>query len=389
MRIGRYFLTFLILYFGAAVHAQIYQSPTPIKENLDEYVGNYLPPYTTGLPQMEITKKDDKLFYSFKGSNVSTELKFISPAKYSPSDKPKTQIEFLSCMGWEATHLYIKTGGTEQLFIKHKPKKEVTTDMPAACKTLTVTACINYEVNLHIKDNAIFWEPILGVAPGTHKECGVAVDVSEKPWKDWKKSFPLEFKTAGLTVQPFILQSNDFAELIQAPNASNGWETIMHFLDLHIVTHPHTYSVVFYFCPEGSIKQPIVHPKTKNPYTDIRIVVDTLLFKRVNIDLATHKLFFEPGKTELTPAAKLELKNIYDTLKITNKTVEIIGYEKKGSDDYKEWKLYYERSLSVSIYLINIGLEQKRIRFFGYGEDNQVIEKDLKERIKLAIKEHQ
>lgn len=382
MRSVRYFLTFLFLYFGAAVHAQI-----PTKENLDEYVGNYLPPYSTGLPPLEITKKDDKLFYSFKGSNTSIELIFIRPAKYSPSDKPKTQIEFLSCMGSDATHLYIYNGGTEQLFIKHKPKQEVTTDMPAVCKTVTVTACINNEANLHIKDNTIFWEPIEGVPPGTHRECGVATDVSGKPWKNWKTPFPLEFKTAGLTVQPFILESNDFAELIQAPNASNGWETIVHFLDLHKITHPHTYSVLFYFCPAGIIKEPIVHPKTKNPNTEIRIVVDTLLFKRVNLDLAAYKLFFEPGKAELTPVAKLELKNIYDSLKTNTKSVEIIGYEKKGSDDYKEWKLYYERSLSVSVYLINIGLDQKRIRFFGYGEDKSVIEKDLKERIKLSIKD--
>ena len=389
MRTGRYFLTFLFLYFCAVVHAQVYPYLTPTKENLDRYVGNYLPPYISGLPPMEISKKDDKLFYSFKGSNVSTELKFISPAKYSPSDKPKTHIEFLSCMGWEATHLYIRTGGTEQLFIKHKPKKEVTTDMPAACKTVTVTACISYEVNLHIKDNTVFWEIIQGVPPGTHTQCAVPMEVSEKPWTNWKTPFPLGFKTAGLTVQPFVLESNDYAELIQAPNASNGWETIIHFLDLHRITHPHTYSVVFYFCPAGTIKEPIVHSKTKDPFTEVRIVVDTLLFKRVNLDLAAYKLFFEPGKSELTPAGKLDLKNIYDSLKTNTKSVEIIGYEKKGSDDYKEWKLYYERSLSVSVYLINIGLDQKRIRFFGYGEDRSVIEKDLKERIKLAIKEHQ
>jgi hypothetical protein len=259
--------------------------------------------------------------------------------------------------------------------------------MPVACKTVTVTACINHEANLHIKDNSIFWEVIKGVAPGTHTQCALAINVSEKPWKDWKTPYTLEFKTAGLTVQPFILESNDFAELIQAPNASNGWETILHFLDLHPTLHPHTYSVVFYFCPAGTIKEPIVHQKTKDPNSDIRIVVDTLLYKRVNIDLATRKLFFEPGKTELTPAAKLELKNIYDTLKTNKKTVQIIGYEKKGSDDYKEWKLYYERSLTVCVYLISIGLDQDRIRFFGYGEDRSIIEKDLEKRIRLSIKD--
>lgn len=385
MRIGRYFLTFLFIYFGAAVHAQVYPFLTPPKENLDEYVGNYLPPYITGLPPMEITKKEDKLFYSFKGSMVSTELKFISQAKYSCSDKPKTQIEFVKCNDWDVSHLYLNTGGADQRFIKHKSKQEITADMPAACKTVTVTACINHEVNLHIKDNSMSWELFNDVAPGTHMDCGLAVDVSKKPWKDWETPYPLEFKTAGLTVQPFVLLINDVAELIQAPNASNGWETIMHFMDLS--SYPHAYSIVFYFCPAGTINDPIVHTITKDQ--SIRIVVDTLLFKKVNVDLAAHKLFFEPGKTELTPVAKLELKNIYDTLKITNKIVEIIGYEKKGGDDYKEWKLYYERSLSVSIYLINIGLDQKRIRFLGYGEDNAVIEKDLKERIKLAIKEHQ
>lgn len=386
MRTGKYFLTFLFLYFATTVHAQFYPSLTPPKENLDEYVGTYFPPYSSGLKPMEISKKEDKLFYSFKDSNISTELKCISHAKYSASDKPQTQLLFEKCMQWEVSHLFLNTGGSDQLFIKHKPKHDITIKMPAVCKTITLTACINNEANLHIKDNTIFWEQIEGVPPGTHTQCAVQMEVSEKPWTNWKTPFPLGFKTEGLTVEPFVLESNDYAELIQAPNASNGWETIMHFLDLHKISHPHTYSVVFYFCPSGTIKEPIVHPKTKNPNTDIRIFVDTVLFKRINLDLATYKLFFEPGKTELTPTAKLELKNIYDTLKTNNKIVEIIGYEKKGGD---EWKLYYERALSVSIYLINIGLDQKRIRFFGYGEDNLVLEKGLKERIKLAIKERQ
>jgi len=387
MKTGRYFFTFLFLYFGINLYAQISPSLIPIKENLDEYVGNYLPPYISGLAPLEITKKADKLFYSFKGSDVSTELIFISQAKYYCSDKPQVQMKFEKCNDWEVSHLYLNSGAYDKMFIKHKPKQEVKTDMPVACKTVTVTACINHETNLHIKDNSIFWEVIKGVAPGTHTQCAVAINVNDKRWADWKTPFTLEFKTAGLTVQPFILESNDFAELTQAPNASNGWETIFHFLDLHPTEHPHTYSVVFYFCPEGAIKAPVVHPKTKNPYTEIKIVVDTALFKRVNVDLTTHKVFFEPGKTELTSAAKQELKDIYDTIKTNKKTVELVGFEKKASDNYKEWKLYYERSLSVSIYLINIGLDQTRIRFFGYGEDDEVIEEDLKKRIKLAIKD--
>lgn len=387
MRTGRYFLTFLFIYFGTTLHAQINTSSTPAKENLDEYIGNFLPPYSTGLPPMEISIKEDKLFYSFKRSNVASELKFISKAKYSASDNPKSQIRFEKCNGWRVSHLYLNMGRGDVIFIRQNPKQEITTNMPVACKSVTVTACISYEVNLHIKGNSIFWETVRGVPPGTSNECGLAIQVNELPWKDWKTPHILDFNTAGLTVQPFVLQSQDFAELIQAPNASNGWETIFHFLDLHRITHPHTHSVVFYFCPPGSIEEPKVHRKTKDPYKDkeVKIVVDTLLYKRINMDLATHKLFFEPGKTELTTSAKLKLKNIYDTLKTNNKTVEIIGYEKTGSENYK---LYYERSLSVSIYLINIGLDQTRIRFFGYGEDNQVIEEDLKKRIKLVIKEH-
>jgi hypothetical protein len=115
MRNGKYFLTFLFLYFGAAVLAQVDPFLIPTKENLDEYVGNYLPPYISGLAPMEITKKEDKLFYSFKGSNVSIELKFISPAKYSCSDKPKAQIKFEKCNDWEVSHLNLNSGRNDQI----------------------------------------------------------------------------------------------------------------------------------------------------------------------------------------------------------------------------------------------------------------------------------
>src|SRR5687767_11393864 len=112
-----------------------------MKENFDEYIGTYLPPYTTGLQAMEVTAKEDKLFFSFKGSNVTTEIKITSKAKYAASDNPKNQIRFEKCNGWRVSHLYLNMGRGDVIFIRQNPKQEITTNMPVACKSVTVTAC--------------------------------------------------------------------------------------------------------------------------------------------------------------------------------------------------------------------------------------------------------
>lgn len=387
MKTPTFLLSLLLFFTSATVIAQIDTTPATTNENLDEYVGYYLPPYSTGLAPMEISRKGNKLYFSFKGSKVQTELTFVSQMNYCAANQPKNRLAFEKCTGWDVTHLFLYSGSTEVIFIKQKPPREPIAKMPASCKTITVAACINNEANLHIKNDSLFWQVIEGLPPGTHNQCGIGVTVNGQDWKNWKVPFAIGFKSAGLTVQPFVLQSNDYAELIQAPNAANGWETILHFLDLHKITHPHSYAVVIYFCPAGTIREPVTQAKTKNPNSSIRIVVDTARYKRINLDLAAHQVFFEPGEKELTPAATLQLKNIYDSLTTNKKTVEIIGHERRGSDNNQDWKLYYERSLAVSIYLINLGLDQTRIRFLGYGQDNQAIEEDLRKRVKLRIQE--
>ncbi len=379
-------LTLLFIYCNCHCFSQTNSFATKTSENLAEYVGSYVPPLRFQLKEIEIIKKEEKLFYSLKGSNTIGELIPLKKGKFSCIDKSNWQIEFVKYNDWDVSHLNLTIGSTEYRFIKNvSPTSEGLPNLPAACKTITVTACINDESNLHIKNNMIFWETLNDVPPGTHEDCDRTTKINTKEWKDWKSPYQLNFKTGGLTVQPIILQSNEISEIIQAPDSSNGWETIMHFSDPS--AYPHLYSVIFNFCPQGTIEKHVVHKITQNPNNSISIVLDTTIFKRnkSTIEIAAHKIFFEHGKAELTPLAKLELKGVYDSLKTNNKTVKIIGYKKTESKDYDDWKLYYERSISVSVYLINVGLDSKRIQFFGYGDDNKAIEKDLKKRIELVI----
>lgn len=380
--------TRLLLLFFIWLTSLCFAQYKPTSKELEEYPGIYLPRMEYGLNEIEVIRKEDKLFYFVKGSMTMLELMPLKKAVFLYSDQNNWQIKFVKWHN-KVSHFNLSIGGTEYRFVKNAPlvSEKVIDDLPLSCKTVSISVCINHIAKLYIKNNMLSWEMLEDVAPGKHEGCGIPTLVNGKEWKDTRTPYELDFSTEELSVKPVVLQSYHTAELIQAPDSSNNWETVMFFSDP--TAYSHSYAVAFHFCPKGTIGKAVANKTIEVKEKHINATIDTTLFKRNTsvAELAAYKVFFERGKADLTPSAKQELKVMYDSLKTNTKTLEIMSYEKKGDDDYKEWKLYYERSLSVSVYLINIGLQQKRILFFGYGEDRSVIEKDLENRIKLAIKD--
>ena len=234
------------------------------------------------------------------------------------------------------------------------------------CKKVILKVCIDGETKLHIKNGILSWEHIRDDAPGTNIGCGWITKVNDKDWKDWKSTFKLDFNTDTLSMQPFILRKNEISKLVQSPSAMNGWETIWYFSDSSPL--PHNYSMQFVFCPPGKTYDP--KPK------DIKLVLKKDSIKETKTKVANKveytediicRVYFETDKTIITKSSEKELGKLCDILKTNNLLIEISGY-KKGNDGLK---LYEERSLIIDDFLVHKTIDQKRIKYIGYGDSDK------------------
>lgn len=93
-----------------------------------------------------------------------------------------------------------------------------------------------------------------------------------------------------------------------------------------------------------------------------------------------NNLFFELNKAVLTPESEPELKRIVSVLN-DNKTlmIEISGHtDNTGSDEFNN-KLSLDRADAVKAYLLNAGIDSKRIQTKGYGKTKPKESNDTEE----------
>lgn len=234
------------------------------------------------------------------------------------------------------------------------------------CKKFVLKSCINHEALLHIKNGVLTWEIKEKYAPGEHFECGSVgiTRINGTQWKDSRTAFKLDFNTNGLNVFPVVHLKNNISELIQKPTEENEWETIWRFYDPADL--PHSYSISFKFCPLG------VDPNPKK--TKLKIKEDTVKAIKSPVKVANKieytediicNVNFEGGKKTLTKSSESELSKLSEILKMNNLLIEISGY--KSSD----LKLFNDRSVVIDTFLVNKGIDQKRIKFIGYGASDK------------------
>jgi hypothetical protein len=235
-----------------------------------------------------------------------------------------------------------------------------------SCKKIVLKSCINHEALLHIKNGVLTWEIKEKYAPGEHFECGSVgiTRINGVQWKDSRTDFKLDFNTNGLNVFPLVLAKNNISELIQKPSEANGWETIWRFFDPADL--PHSYSISFKFCLPG------VDPNPKKAVTEIKkdsIKETKSPVKVVNKVEYTEdiicKVNFEAGKKTLTKSSETELSKLSDMLKTNNLLIEISGYKTSNL------QLYNDRSIVIDTFLVSKGIDQKRIRYIGYGDGDK------------------
>lgn len=244
------------------------------------------------------------------------------------------------------------------------------------CKKIILKACVNHESLLHIKNGILTWEEKEGQAPGTNRECGSVgiTRISGKEWKDWKTPYKLDFNTNGLEVKVLVLLKHDKVELTQTPSASNGWETIYRFFDPSDL--PHSYSISFTFCPPG------YKPKEENTVTkkdSIKPIKPEIKPKTEEIkENVFIKVVFEQGKNVLTKNSESELSKLCEKLNQQYVPIEISGAKSVNRAD--GLKLYEERSITINNFLLKHGIDQKRIKYYGYGDNDKkvIADKNIK-----------
>src|ERR1017187_2292021 len=94
------------------------------------------------------------------------------------------------------------------------------------CITYDVFACIDYEDNLHIQGNQMWWVNLGGSNPGQHPNCSMDADplsVNGTPWGLWSTPYTLAGVTSCMTMTTSVTQCSDNCQLVQAPSAANNW----------------------------------------------------------------------------------------------------------------------------------------------------------------------
>ena len=247
------------------------------------------------------------------------------------------------------------------------------------CKKISLKACINHESWLHIKNGVLTWEQREGEAPGTHKECGTVgiPRVNGKIWKVWNVPYKLDFNTNGLNVEPRVLVKKDISEITQVPSAANGWETIWHFFDPSDL--PHNYSMSFVFCPPGISSKPkettsnVKKDSIKPAKAEVKVVEEKL---KENI---VCNVYFESGKNIISKPSVAELEKVCNKLNKHNLQIEISGFKADGL------KLYEDRSVTINNFLLSKGIEQHRIKYIGFGDNEKKIVADKKIKCFIVI----
>jgi len=117
------------------------------------------------------------------------------------------------------------------------------------CISYDVHACIDVIDLLHVKGNQMWWVHQGGSNPGEHSSCsGDVLSVNGTPWGNWSTPFTLSGVTDCMDMTSSVTQCSNVCNLVQAPDGSNGWETIYKFDDSG-PSAAHNYKINFTFCP--------------------------------------------------------------------------------------------------------------------------------------------
>ncbi|RZL32472.1 MAG: hypothetical protein EOP00_33895, partial [Pedobacter sp.] len=112
------------------------------------------------------------------------------------------------------------------------------------------------------------------------------------------------------------------------------------------------------------------HFELLNSQSNQPMEVEILLEKiKVGSNVTLQNIFFETNKFELLPTSVIELNILVDLLKANeNLAIEIEGYTDNVGEDKLNQKLSENRAKSVYDFLINNGIDKRKLAYKGYGK---------------------
>jgi outer membrane protein OmpA-like peptidoglycan-associated protein len=164
-----------------------------------------------------------------------------------------------------------------------------------------------------------------------------------------------------------------FASLMIVDNEANDTISVMNSNKvsgkyLITLTPGRNYGIIasapgYLFCSEN-----VDIPKTQKAYQEI-IKDIKLVPLKVGSKIILKNIFFDFDKSTLRPISKAELNRLVKILKDNpNMRIRIGGHtDNYGSDEYNQ-KLSENRAGAVVQYLIEAGIDKKRLEYKGYGE---------------------
>ncbi len=123
---------------------------------------------------------------------------------------------------------------------------------------------------------------------------------------------------------------------------------------------------------ENGIIKYALYEKKEEEKPDLKFNANEITF---NENLELDLVFFTPGDSSLTPASYLQLNDVVTVLaKDTTISVVLSGHTARDGNPDFLYNLSFARSNSVKDYLIENGIDEKRIKSIGKGADELKIE---------------
>jgi len=95
--------------------------------------------------------------------------------------------------------------------------------------------------------------------------------------------------------------------------------------------------------------------------------------------LVTRAIQFKPNSPEILDSSKDELERLYNQISKTKYTLQINGHTADIGNAGAQLKLSLERARAVKDYLVNRGINEKRLRIEGYGGSQPVADNRTEE----------
>jgi outer membrane protein OmpA-like peptidoglycan-associated protein len=113
-----------------------------------------------------------------------------------------------------------------------------------------------------------------------------------------------------------------------------------------------------------------------DPY-DLDIMLKTV---DIGAEMNLYNIYFETDSFRILPESEPELVKLAGFLETNSSLrVEIQGHTDNTGDSEHNLKLSKNRARSVTDYLINYGIEKKRLDWAGFGEDKPVADNNTEE----------